>query len=208
MSAQPKVPRKPPASLRIDPVHLVHVAEPLWRIHNAAGPHRLAWNELRRFGPLESFRWEPHPPPTTTHPTTGVLYAAFDVLTVFGEVFQHRRRIQLDGNRALVGWSPVRELRLLDLTGLWPVHNGASAALQSAPRSTCRAWAQAIHAFRPDLDGVYALSTVTNRPMAALFTSAASAFPPAPSLSRRLDDPALASTVDNASQALRWPLST
>lgn len=39
-------------------------------------------------------------------------------------------------------WESVRPLRLLDLTGLWPIRNGASQLIACGPQQVCRAWSQ------------------------------------------------------------------
>ncbi|MEZ5098103.1 MAG: RES domain-containing protein [Nocardioides sp.] len=151
-------------------------------------------------------RWEPQPPPPADHPGNGVLYAATDTTTAFAEVFQARRALTLSPARLLSGWQPTRPLRLLDLTGGWAIRQGASASLHAAPRSTCRAWARAIRAELPDLDGLYPPSTWTLRPMVVLFAPAGSAFPAGPSFSREIDDPLLSRYVVTAADELGWPI--
>lgn len=86
---------------------------------------------------------------------------------------------------------PERTLRLLDLTGTWPLRNGASYSINMGRRDRCRAWARLIHATRPDLDGLWHHSTMTGKPLVTLFTPGADTFPPSPLLSVPLADPGL-----------------
>ncbi len=148
-------------------------------------------------------RWDPHPEPLAEHPDHAVLYAATDIATTVAEVFQTTRRIDLvSGAPHLTGWIPSRPLRLLDLTGTWPVRNGAASALQAAPRPTCRRWAAAIHDTWPDLDGVRATSTMTGLPVIVLWAPAADSFPDAPAFTRPLTQPHTRATVTQAAERL------
>jgi len=54
-----------------------------------------------------------------------VLYAALEATTCLAEVFQRRRSIDV-GRREpwLVGFETGADLRLLDLTGVWPTRAG------------------------------------------------------------------------------------
>ncbi|WP_207947706.1 RES domain-containing protein [Occultella glacieicola] len=138
-------------------------------------------------------------------------YTATDVLTAFGEAFQTRRRIVLSEHQSLVSWVPSRPLRLLSLlppttpTGTpWALRNGASASLDSAPKSTCRAWARSIAETWPDLDGIHVRSPVTGQPMVTLFAPAATTYPVDPAYSRRLDDSAVAAIAVHVAIALNW----
>lgn len=206
----PKVPRRPSGPLTYTDDDLRAYDGPLWRIHTVGGEHPSRWNELRTFGPVDS-RWDPHPEPRTDHPGHGVLYAATDPTTAFGEVFQARRRIELTENdRHLTGWRPTRELVLLDMTGSWPSRQGAAAALSSAPKSTCRSYARAIHdelvVAGPRIDGIYVNSTITNTPVVVLFEGAKDANPTAPEISRPLHHDDLVVAVDRAVVELGYGL--
>ncbi|WP_417218746.1 RES family NAD+ phosphorylase [Arthrobacter sp.] len=181
---------------------------PLWRIHRSVGTHRMEWNELREFGPLPQFRWEPHPLPMQNHPGVGVSYTAADYATAFAEVFQQRRAITLTGQHVLTAWLPSRTLELLDIGGNhWALHHGASASLPGAPKSTCRNWAAAICAeWGSRIDGLYVPSTVTGDPVIVLFARAATAFPTAPGFSRPLTHVSVEHLALKAADTLRWPL--
>lgn len=182
---------------------------PLWRIHQTTGAHPAQWNSLRRFGPLVSFRWEPHPFPRSEHAAAAVGYTAQDYITAFGEVFQDRRRIRLSDRRTLSGWYPSRPLELLNLAppSQWALNNGASASLPYASKNICRGWAQSIYRELGDrLDGLRAPSTITGAPMIVLFNRAAEAFPEAPEFSRALDHSDVVILAVQAAQQLNWPI--
>lgn len=196
--AKPKVPTRPQQPLAFDDDDVVPLASAMFRIHSTEGRHPAEWHEFRTFGPLDRSRWDPHPYPQGQHPGYGVLYAATDYVTPFAEVFQHYRRINLSARRALAGWEPTRPLQLLDLTGNWPLRNGAAHSWQHAPRSTCRAWARAIRAQCPDdIDGLLAESTLTGEAsrVVVLWEGTTDHFPNAPAVSRALNHPALSMIV-------------
>jgi len=204
---KPKVPRTPPNRLEFEPHDIVDGPGMLWRLHRTTGEHVLAWNTLRRYGPLPSMRWEPHGGPQPGPHEEGVLYAASDIATSLAEIYQTTRLIDTRGGTpALTAWRPIRPLRLLDLTGTWPVRNGASAALPAAPRSSCRSWARATFTTWPDLDGLLVTSTMTGRVNTVLWNAAADSFPPAPEFSRPLDHPVVWSLVQAAAGEINYRL--
>jgi hypothetical protein len=187
-----KLPRTPelPLVRRPGDLHRIPRIAVLWRVHATAGPHVTPWNRLRYFGPTTS-RFDPQPPPARWS-ERGVTYAATEVVTCLAEVFAASRVVDV-GRRApyVTGWRPTRTLTLLDLTGTWPVRNGASHRLATGPKSVCRAWARAVDTEWPDLDGLWSVSSMTGQPMVTLFTAAADAFPRRPAFSRPLASPAL-----------------
>jgi hypothetical protein len=163
----------------------------LWRIHRTSGEHVVAWNALRYWGPATAARFDPQPPPPAIS-ERGVSYAALDVPTALAEVFQQTRVINTRrGDPYLTAWRATRSLSLLDLTGAWPVRNGASFTLNTGRRDYCRAWARAIHTAWPQLDGLRHRSSMTGRLIVTLFTHAADTFPPRPLLSLPLRHPGL-----------------
>ncbi|WP_147911185.1 RES family NAD+ phosphorylase [Microbacterium wangchenii] len=202
-----KNPRTPPTPLTMEEGDLTSVQHPLWRIHRVSGAHPSTWDELREHGPVTSMRWDPHPTPRGDHPGIGVSYASADVFTVVAEAFQQQRVITLSRERALVGWTPTRPLRLLRVSGEWAIRNGASASLHAAPRSTCRAWAREIHHTWPDLDGLDVPSTMTGTAMTVLFSHAATAFPPSPAVSATLDQRVAAALIVPVARRFRWPVT-
>lgn len=168
---------------------------PLWRVHRTTGAHVVAWNHLRYFGPIDTMRFDPHDPPPQAQ-AKGVIYNALDVATVLAEVFSQTRVINLTrGDPYLTAWTPNRELNLLDLTGTWPIRNGASYTINTARKDHCRGWARTITAAWPDLDGLWQHSSLTGRPMVTLFTTPSGTFPPAPDFSSPLSHPGLFATL-------------
>lgn len=210
MGMSPKNPRTPPGPLHIRDSDIVtyRTTSSLFRIHTVQGRHPMSWDDLREFGPLRQMRWDPHPSPLGVHPGVGVAYCATDPTTAFAEVFQSRRVIRATSYQALSAWSPRRDLRLLDLTGVWAARNGASASLHAAPRSTCRSWAQAIHDQLSEMrvDGLYVPSTMTLSPMTVLFSAANTSFPAAPHMSTLLSDVPGRILARKAARTLGWPV--
>jgi hypothetical protein len=203
----PKVPRQPPTELVREPDDLVTVGPVLWRIHRTLGEHVLPWNGLRTFGPLASARFDPHPLPAGDHPGYGVLYAAQDVATALADAFQTTRLINTRaGALHLTSWTPTRPLALLDLTGTWALRNHAAAALAAAPRPTCRNWARAIRAQWPDLDGLYAPSTMTGTATIVLWEPARNSVPDLPDFSRPLAHPMVWTFAHRAAKKIGYDI--
>ena len=154
----------------------------LWRVHFTGTEHAVAWNRLRRHGPVETCRFDPHPAGAPTTGAEGVAYTALDVTTALAEVFQQPARIINSRRNApqLTGFNPTRELTLLDLTGDWPLHAGASHVINTGRRDRCRAWARAFRAAWPHVDGLCHVSSMTGLRCVTLFRPAADALPGAP----------------------------
>jgi hypothetical protein len=201
---RPKVPTTPSRALTCEPGDVVSIRPTLWRIHRVRGAHVLPWNGFRIFGPLLSARYDPHPEPPGDHAGSGITYAATDLTTSVAEVFQTSRTVVVTDDLALTAWIPTRDLRLLDLTGTWALRNGAAQALTAARRPTCRAWSAAIHSTWPDLEGLWAPSTLTGSPIVALYESAADSFPDAPAVSRPLDTPMVWTLVRDAARSISY----
>ncbi len=187
-SAYPKRPARPAGPLtRLDGDVLVEQPA-LWRIHRTVGEHVLPWSAMRHWGPADTMRFDPHPPPPQVHPVVGVTYTALDVATAVTETFQQQRVIDTAGGRPkATSWRPTRPLRLLNLTDDWALRNGALHSLASGPRSTCRTWAREIAQTWPEVDGLWSQSTLTGRTNVTLWTPAADAFPPNPDFSEYLE---------------------
>jgi hypothetical protein len=169
-----KFPRVPAGPLRFDPGSDVRVWRgPLWSIFATVGPHALAWNELRHFGPATGMRFDPHPLPPGVH-DVGVMYCATGPVTAFAEVFQASRRIsRSELGRTLVSFTPARDLQLLDLTANWPVKNGGAASMQMGPKRHTQNWAREIQSQLGDrIDGLWHYSSLTSEPMVTLFSRA------------------------------------
>ena len=209
----PKNPSRPPRPLAITPEDIRLHQGLLWRIHRTAGEYPSAWNDFRSYGPLTTMRWDPHPGSVGEHPGHGVLYTATDLRTAVAEVFQTQRRVDpMGAGIAATTFAPVRPLRLLALLAEdspWLLRNGASHPLMAAPRDTCRAWAREIARAEPadgqgPVDGLWAESTMTGRPMVVLFERAASALPEGPRASALLAAPVMMAALSDISASLGW----
>jgi hypothetical protein len=201
-----KVASPPAAStLVLESHHLRHLNTTLWRIHFTAGKHVISWNDLRYFGPVGS-RFDPHDPPPSLQ-AKGVSYAALGLTTALAEVFQNTRTISRHRDSPfLTAWAPTRPLKLLDLSGNWPILNGGASVLMMVSRALCRSWARVIHSTWPDVDGLYSRSTMNNEPTCALFTEAANSFPSAPIWSVPLSAPGVYSQLKSAAREINYTL--
>jgi len=204
----PKVPATPPAKFTLNTEHVRTFQDPLWRVFRTEGPHALAWNELRHYGPAKGMRFDPQPPPAQIYPDIGVMYAATRSFTALGEVFQATRVIDRSmGGATIAAWVPSRSLDLLDLTSNWPVLNGAAAAMMMGSKANTQAWARAIHEQYGDgIDGLYHQSSINNEPMITLFsgTEHVSAFPTRVSFSALLSDTTADEIVAQATKKLGY----
>jgi RES domain len=126
-------PRPGELELREADLHTL-ASDPLWRLHRTSGAHVVVWNQLRYYGPIETMRFDPHDPPPHVG-DRGVSYAATDVPTVVAEVFATTPYVNLTrGDPYLTAWTSTRPLTLLDLTGGWPIRNGASYTIKHRPQ--------------------------------------------------------------------------
>ncbi len=186
------------------------------RIFRAGGAHPTAWHEFRSFGPLDG-RFDPHPLPVGEHEDAAVMYgvlergphtqSAADRPSAVGgafaaallEVFQAQRMIRLrDGLPTLAAFETTRPLRLLDLSDSdWVTVAGGNAAISSGDREHSRAWARAIAASYPELDGVVSASSlVPSARVVALWAGAADALPRHPTMLLPLGIDALLGVID------------
>lgn len=180
---------------------------PLWRVDRRAGPHPVAWNTFRSFGPVASSRFDHHLPPPKVR-TRAILYAAANGPTCLAEVFQETRTIDRDaGDPWLVELELTRDLTLHDLQSAWPTRAGASTALHSGRRDRARLWSQAMYDAFPNVDGLaYCSSMYGNRTAYALYERAQSAMPARPTFHRALRDPVLLTVLKNAASDLGYAL--
>ena len=154
-------------------------------------------------------RFDPHPEPVGDHRDEGVLYAAIDLATALAEVYQETRLIDtIRFAPAATAWNPTRPLRLLNLDGTWALRNHAAHALANAPSNVCRAWARAIRTTWPELDGLWAPSTMTGRPNVVLWTPATDSFPLRPAFSEALTRTFLYTFVEQTAAALGYEIRT
>ncbi|MCA1837068.1 MAG: RES family NAD+ phosphorylase, partial [Actinobacteria bacterium] len=176
-----KLPRDP-AELDLPPAPVVLSAGTLlWRVYRRGGAHPGRWPQFRSYGPLATGRFDHHPEPAADHGRDGpgVLYVSRHGPACVAEAFQSNRTIMRRfGAPQLVAFTLRRDVTLLDLCGLWPTAAGASQAIASGPRSSSRAWARAIRAAYPDLEGLrYRSSMYGGEPVAVLNELARDALP-------------------------------
>lgn len=165
----------------------------LWRVYSAGGPHAVAWNEFRQYGPTDS-RFDPQRPPTHFDSDRAVCYLGEVAPLCVAERFQAHRRVERRaGDPHLAGFDLRGPVRLLDLRGLWPTRMGASQAVATGPRSRSRRWAVLLYeTFRPDVDGLcYRSSMYGGQTAVALWDRARPALPSDPVLDIALSDPRL-----------------
>ncbi|RZS43288.1 RES domain-containing protein [Herbihabitans rhizosphaerae] len=212
---QPPSPAALRALLRVDEdIVAVHSATRLVRIFAAGGAHRQRWNTFRYTGPLPHGRFDPQEPkpdgsPSTT-PEHGVVYFGLSVRTSVAEVFQATSVLDRATRRPhLVIVRPRRTLRLLDLSGLWPTRAGASQLISSSgTKAVTQAWARAIRAAHPELDGVWYRSSMdSGSPALALWNPpAADALPANPDVLVPLSYPGLDLPLARVCEELNYTL--
>ncbi len=177
----------------------------LSRVYFSGGTYAATWGGFRLFGPINA-RFDHHDPPPRVHVAKGILYAASDPTTCLAEVFQETRVInRTSRSPRLVVFEVVRDVVLLDLTGLWPTQAGTSMAISSGPRPQARKWSQAIYAAYPSVEGLlYGSSMHKHQQCFALYERAKTALPAAPSFDRALDDAALSTRLNQAATDLNY----
>jgi len=203
-----KLPDPPPIAeltARFPALHQLPPTHVLWRIHNTTGTHVTAWNALRHYGPIASCRFDPHDPPPSEHPNTGVSYLADSVPTALAERFQQTRIINTHrGDPYLTAFTMTRSLQLLDLTHGWPLTAGASHTINTGPKHRTRAWTRAFLAAWPNLDGLLSQSAMTGSPCITLFSPTTNALPTTPLFSEPLGHPGLAQPLAAAAQSIGY----
>ncbi|MGB3442008.1 MAG: RES family NAD+ phosphorylase [Actinophytocola sp.] len=186
----------------------------LVRVFVAAGAHHQRWNTFRHTGPLTHARFDPQPPQpdggVATAPDHGVLYFGLSVRTSIAEVFQASSIVDRSTRRPhLAVFAPVRPLRLLDLTGLWPTRAGASQEISSGPKDITQAWARAIRDAFPQLDGLWYRSSMDSGDPAVCLWDPPSgdALPLAPEVLLPLDYPGLDLPLARICESLNYVLN-
>jgi hypothetical protein len=205
----------PPADLaavgiRPEELRTIAVTAVWWRIHDVGTQPATPWNQLRYFGPL-GLRFEPHEPPPRMHGDRAVWYAAATPRTALAEVFQRTRVVRRAPNRYLASARLSREVALLDVTGdvghgAWSTRAGASMALATGRHDYSSAWARAICAAFPELDGIAYRAAMEGGLAVALFHPARDAMPTAPVSNRSLADPAMAPRLAAACDGIGYEL--
>jgi hypothetical protein len=166
----------------------------VWRVHRTTGPHLLAWNQLRTFGPV--LRFDHHPRPRSMHSDYSIWYGSDTPRGALAEAFQSTRVIDTGiGAPFLTGMQFSRPLTLLDVSGItggtWMTRVGGNHALDSAPHSRSQQRARAIHRAHSHLDGIAYRGRFAGNTCFALFERAADAFPVSPAMSHPLTHPGL-----------------
>ena len=183
----------------------------LWRLYRRGGAHPSRWSQLRTFGPVPAGRFDHHPEPVADHARggAGVLYVGEHGPACVAEAFQSNRTIMRRfAAPHLVAFTLRRDVTLLDLCGPWPTAAGASQAIATGPRSSSRAWARAIRAAYPDLQGLrYRSSMYGGEPVTVLNELARDALPARPEDDIALVDPTLTAYLDDIATAIRYRLS-
>ena len=149
-----KLPPPPPSlpRLRASDIRTLPVGSLCWRVYRAGGEHPSRWNELRRYGPTASGRFDHQEPPPHEDPARAIVYVARDATAALAEAFQDTRTI--DRRRQgpwLVAFELTADVAVLDLTRLWPTRAGASQAIATGRRVTAQAWSRAIYRAYPDV---------------------------------------------------------
>lgn len=207
-----KLPRAPdPDRLRQLEPHLIRIPAGTLavRIYHRGGAHPSLWNAFRCFGPTGA-RFDHHELAEAGGPceqSRGIVYLARDVPTALAEVFQRTRAVDRTHERPwLVALTFACELSLLDLTDTFCVRAGASMKLVSGPTVHARNWSRGFYDCYPGIHGLYYPSSLTNRPVIALYERAAELgpFPRAPRFHRALSDALLIEPLRNACREIGY----
>jgi hypothetical protein len=200
--------------LRAEDVVALPTSTRLVRVFVAAGAHQQRWNTFRHTGPLPHARFDPQPPAAgggvVTAPEHGVLYFGLSVRTSVAEVFQSTSIVDRTTRRPhLAVCQPARPLRLLDLCGLFPTRAGASQEISSGTKNVTQAWARAIRAAFPDLDGLWYRSSMdSGNPAVCLWDPpAGGGLPVSPEVLLPLDYPGLDLPLARICDSLNYVLA-
>lgn len=193
-----------------DDVVVLAIGMRVVRVHPLAGPHPVAWDELRSWGPTRS-RFDHQTLPRRFHPSRRIAYCARDETAFPAALAEY---YQDDGGGVLpidLGHrrpaASIIELaapvRLLDLDGGWITRAGDNQAIRTGSLGRSREWARAIYRHHPEVAGVaYGSSVWGPGRCVALWERAEPAFPAAPVATRTLDDPTMAGAVAAAAEVL------
>lgn len=170
------------------------------RIFFRDGSHPTNWNSFRYWGPTNS-RFDHQVPDSSGNgcmQDRGILYGAAagagnPLTTCVAEVFQTARTVDTKGSKPWFAvFETVRDLTLLDLSGLWVTRAGGNAAIYSGERAPSRLWSRVFYDAFPEIDGIwYPSSIAVGQKALALYERAGDALPAAPGFHRSLADPAM-----------------
>lgn len=195
--------------LRHGETRVVDVNEVWWRVHRTKGDHVLPWNRFRAWGPR--LRFDPHRLPEGQHPEQAIWYGAFSPVSAFAEAFQNDRRVDRARDEPyLTGVWFTRLLTVLDVAvdspAQWSTRVGGNYAMSTGPHELTQAWARAIVAAFPKLDGIRYNSRFAGEPCLSLFSPAQSAMPDQPVMSQPLTHPELDVRTAGAAKRLGYLL--
>lgn len=211
----PKLPQTPNVDRlkSLNPAVRELTGNPLWhRIYRRGGEHPTRWDALRYSGPTDA-RFDHHLLSEEGRPHTqdrGIIYLASDIPTCLAEVFQANREVdRRDRHPWLASFRFQSTLALLDLTDTFPVQAGGSMKLLSGARRYAQNWARGFYEAYSTIDGFYFHSSMTNRPVLALFERALvkQPFPATPKFHRSLADPLLLIPIQEACVDIGYKLS-
>ena len=207
-----KLPRRPDRQLLrrlVPPVFNAAAGTTFHRVYFRGGPYALTWKSMRYFGPTGA-RFDHHEPDDSGQPFVqerGIIYLACDIPTALAEVFQAGRLVDRHRHQPwLVSFATARDLRLLDLTGVFCLQAGGSMKLVSGPRTYARNWSRAFYECYGNIEGIYYPSSLTNRPVIALFERVLQSplFPATPRFHRALNDALLIDPVRGACREIGY----
>jgi RES domain-containing protein len=205
-----KLPPPPPSlpKLRTSDIRTVPAGSLCWRVYRAGGEHRSSWNELRRYGPTASGRFDHHEPPPHDDPARAIVYVARDATAAVAEAFQDTRTIDRRRQEPwLVAFELTADIAALDLMRLWPTRAGASQAIATGRRVTAQAWSRAIYGAYPDVAALAYRSSMAGSSMnLALFERAAAGIPASPVVHLPLTHPGLALPLARLASKLGYGL--
>lgn len=181
------------------------------RLYRRGGAHPTLWNAFRYFGPTASRfdHQERDAAGNAFEQNRGMLYLALDIPTALAEAFQEKRTVNRVTDRPwLVSLRLSCEVTLLNLTDTYCVRAGGSMKLVSGPTRYAQNWSRAFYACYAGIHGLYYPSSLTNRPVIALYERALALepFPPAPRFHRALDDPLLIEPLRNVCRDIGYDL--
>lgn len=181
----------------------------LHRVYRRGGEHPTVWNAFRHFGPTAA-RFDHH---LRDHKKRaylqdrGIFYAATDIITALAEVYQDKRAVNRTANQPwLVSYALASPITLLDLSGTFPVKAGGSMKLVSGATLYAQNWSRGFYDCYPEIHGVYYPSSLTNRPVVAVYERAVSLklFPLNPQFHRALRDALLLEPIRNACKEIGY----
>ena len=203
MAKQPKTPDIDLLRSLTPQIRTVDAGTTWHRIYRKGGAHPSRWRDFRYYGPTNA-RFDHHRTDADGRPCVqdrGITYLASDAPTSIAEVFQITRRLErVHGNPWLVQFKLVAPVALLDLTDRVLLRAGGSMKLISGARADARRWSQGFYQAYDHIDGLYYPSSMTNRPVLALYerSQSKSVFPDSPELHRALADPLMVDPLHEA----------